>query len=40
VKAGEYRTRVAVVDIAPTLASLLRIETPSGAVGRVLTEIF
>jgi hypothetical protein len=27
-------------DIAPTLATLLSIETPSGSVGRVLREIF
>jgi len=26
-------------DIAPTLASMLEIEPPSGSVGRVLTEI-
>jgi len=30
----------AVNDIAPTLATLLGVETPSGSVGRVLREIF
>jgi hypothetical protein len=27
-------------DIAPTLAAILEVETPSGSVGRVLSEIF
>ena len=35
---GEYRTVASPADIAPTLASLLRIETPSNSVGRVLIE--
>ena len=39
IKAGQYAMPVAVNDIAPTLASMLEIETPSGSVGRVLTEI-
>ncbi|MEO8369755.1 MAG: alkaline phosphatase family protein [Candidatus Solibacter sp.] len=39
IKAGQYAMPVAVNDIAPTLASILEIETPSGNVGRVLTEI-
>ena len=39
VRAGQYNESVAVNDIAPTLATLLEIETPSGSVGRVLTEI-
>jgi hypothetical protein len=26
-------------DIAPTLSTLLEVETPSGSVGRVLSEI-
>jgi predicted AlkP superfamily pyrophosphatase or phosphodiesterase len=38
IKAGRYMNRAAVNDIAPTLATLLEIETPSGASGRVLTE--
>ena len=39
IKAGSYHAAVAVNDIAPTLATMLGIETPSGSVGRVLTEI-
>ncbi len=39
IKTGQYAMPVAVNDIAPTLASMLEIETPSGSVGRVLTEI-
>jgi Type I phosphodiesterase / nucleotide pyrophosphatase len=34
---GTYHDRVAPVDIAPTFASLLRINQPSAAVGHVLT---
>lgn len=39
VRAGRYHRSIAVNDIAPTLATLLDIETPSGSVGRVLDEI-
>jgi predicted AlkP superfamily pyrophosphatase or phosphodiesterase len=39
IKAGLYHAAVAVNDIAPTLATILGIETPSGSVGRVLSEI-
>ena len=39
VKAGSYHDRAGVRDIAPTLATLLGVETPSGAAGRVLSEI-
>ena len=35
---GRYHGVVAPVDIVATLASLLRINRPSAAVGRVLTE--
>jgi len=35
---GEYHGRVAPVDLAATLASLVGINQPSAAVGRVLTE--
>ena len=35
---GTYRTSVEPVDLAPTLASLLGINAPTHAVGRVLTE--
>ena len=38
VKPGRYASRAAVNDIAPTLATLLDVETPSGATGRVLDE--
>jgi predicted AlkP superfamily pyrophosphatase or phosphodiesterase len=39
IKAGAYLNRVAVNDIAPTLAEILQIETPSGSSGRVLVEM-
>lgn len=39
IKPGRYHKNVAVNDIASTLATLLDIETPSGAVGRVLDEM-
>jgi hypothetical protein len=39
VKAGKYNRRVPVNDIAPTLATILEIETPSGSVGQALTEM-
>ena len=39
IRAGQYNGAIAVNDIAPTLATMLEIETPSGSVGRVLTEI-
>jgi predicted AlkP superfamily pyrophosphatase or phosphodiesterase len=35
---GRYAREASPADIAPTLASILRITRPSGAVGRVLTE--
>ncbi|HZR30227.1 MAG TPA: alkaline phosphatase family protein [Terriglobales bacterium] len=37
-KPGYYRTHAETVDLAATLASLLGINAPSSAVGRVLTE--
>jgi len=39
IKAGHYDSNVAPNDIAPTLATILDIETPSGSSGRVLTEM-
>jgi arylsulfatase A-like enzyme len=39
VKAGRYHGTVAVNDIAPTLATMLDVEIPSGSAGRVLTEM-
>ena len=40
IHSGWFDESIAVNDIAPTLATLLSIETPSGSVGRVLREIF
>jgi hypothetical protein len=39
VKPGVYSQHVLVNDVAPTLAQILGVETPSGSIGRVLTEI-
>jgi hypothetical protein len=39
IKPGVYQQRVAINDIAPTLAAILQVETPSGSTGRVLHEI-
>jgi arylsulfatase A-like enzyme len=39
IRAGAYPQKVAVNDIAPTLANILAIEQPSGSIGRVLSEI-
>jgi len=36
---GVHHDRVAVNDIAPTLAALLEIETPSGSSGKILSGI-
>jgi hypothetical protein len=38
VKPGTYDESVALNDLAPTLATLIGVETPSGSVGRVLVE--
>lgn len=38
IRPGEYRAIASPADIAPTLSSLLRIETPSNSVGRILVE--
>ena len=40
IKPGKYYGSVAVNDIAPTVATLLSVEIPSGAAGRVLAEMF
>jgi Type I phosphodiesterase / nucleotide pyrophosphatase len=40
IRPGRYDANIAVNDIAPTLATILEIETPSGSAGRVLTEMF
>ena len=39
VKPGTYREKIAVNDIAPTLAALLGTTEPSGSIGRVLSEM-
>jgi hypothetical protein len=39
IKAGTYARTVAVNDIAPTVASILQVEIPSGSVGHVLSEV-
>ena len=39
IRAGQYHGNVSPIDIAPTLATMLSIETPSGSSGRVLTEM-
>jgi hypothetical protein len=39
VRAGRYNANILVNDIAPTLATMLDVETPSGSVGRVLDEM-
>jgi predicted AlkP superfamily pyrophosphatase or phosphodiesterase len=39
VKAGRYNQRAAPNDIAPTLATMLDVEIPSGSSGRVLDEM-
>ena len=39
IKAGHYDANVALNDLAPTVATLLAVETPSGSQGRVLNEM-
>ena len=39
IRPGAYHKAVALNDLAPTLATLLDVETPSGSVGRVLEEV-
>lgn len=39
IRPGRYYRSVALNDVAPTLAAILDIETPSGSVGRVLEEL-
>jgi hypothetical protein len=38
IRSGRYAEPVALNDLAPTLTTLLDIETPSGSVGRPLFE--
>ncbi len=39
IKPGEYNSTVAPNDIAPTLATMISTQTPSGSSGKVLTEM-
>ncbi len=39
-KAGKYHASIIVNDIAPTLATILKVEIPSGSEGRILSEMF
>ena len=39
IRAGRYYQSATVNDVAPTLASILRVEIPSGSAGRILGEI-
>jgi arylsulfatase A-like enzyme len=39
IKPGRYNKRAAPNDIAPTLATVLDVEIPSGSSGRVLDEM-
>jgi hypothetical protein len=40
IKPGRYHSKIAVNDIAPTFATMLDVELPSGSSGRVLSEMF
>jgi arylsulfatase A-like enzyme len=40
IRPGRYEAAATVNDIAPTLASIIDVETPSGSIGRVLSEMF
>lgn len=40
IRAGRYDAAAALNDVAPTLATILDVETPSGSIGRVLSEMF
>lgn len=39
IKPGTYTNRIVVNDVAPTLARILGVETPTASIGRVLSEI-
>ena len=39
IRAGRYAGTITPNDIAPTLATMLDVQTPSGSSGRVLTEM-
>ncbi len=39
IQPGTYYEKTGISDVAPTLAALLQVETPSGSVGHILTQI-
>ncbi len=39
VRAGRYHRRTSIIDVAPTLAAMFDVESPSGSSGRVLEEM-
>jgi phosphopentomutase len=39
IKPGTYLQRTGISDVAPTLAEMLNLETPSGSVGHILEQI-
>lgn len=39
IKPGSTSREISITDIAPTIAALLKIQTPSGSVGKVISEI-
>jgi len=39
IKKGTHYEPVAINDVAPTLAAILQVETPSGSSGKILVEI-
>jgi phosphoglycerol transferase MdoB-like AlkP superfamily enzyme len=40
IKPGHYYEKIAVNDIAPTLAAIAGVQEPSGSIGRVLQEMW
>ncbi len=40
IRAGRYHSSARINDVAPTLATILGVEIPSGSEGRILSEIF
>jgi hypothetical protein len=40
IRPGHYYEKIAVNDVAPTLAAIAGIEAPSGSIGRVLAELW
>lgn len=40
IRPGVYVERTGISDVAPTLATILHVETPSGSIGHVLSQVF